>query len=89
MAKVLGSSPRAIGQALRRNPFAPIVPCHRIVASTGSLTGFGGETDQKALDKKKSLLAKENVKVVANSVIPSNVVEEDDLDRIWQAVIAK
>lgn len=35
MAKALGSSPRAVGGALRSNPFAPEVPCHRVLASTG------------------------------------------------------
>ena len=35
VAKLLGSSPRAVGGALRRNPFAPRVPCHRVVAAKG------------------------------------------------------
>jgi methylated-DNA-[protein]-cysteine S-methyltransferase len=35
MAKALNSSPRAIGGALRVNPFAPEIPCHRCIASTG------------------------------------------------------
>ena len=35
MAKALNSSPRAVGGALRNNPFAPEVPCHRCVASDG------------------------------------------------------
>lgn len=35
MAKALNSSPRAIGGAMRNNPFAPKVPCHRCIASTG------------------------------------------------------
>ncbi|HVE92916.1 MAG TPA: methylated-DNA--[protein]-cysteine S-methyltransferase [Actinomycetota bacterium] len=33
---------RAVGGALHRNPVAVIVPCHRVIGSTGSLTGFGG-----------------------------------------------
>ena len=33
---------RAVGQALSRNPWAIIVPCHRVVASDGRLGGFGG-----------------------------------------------
>src|SRR3989338_7209957 len=44
ISRVLGSSPRAVGQALRCNPFAPIVPCHRVVKSNGALGGFMGET---------------------------------------------
>jgi O-6-methylguanine DNA methyltransferase len=35
LAKALNSSPRAIGGALRNNPFAPEVPCHRCIASSG------------------------------------------------------
>lgn len=35
MSKALNSSPRAVGGALRNNPFAPDIPCHRCVASTG------------------------------------------------------
>ena len=33
---------RAVGQALKRNPFPIIVPCHRVVGKDGSLTGFSG-----------------------------------------------
>jgi O-6-methylguanine DNA methyltransferase len=40
MARALDSSPRAVGGALRNNPFAPEVPCHRVVASDGFVGGF-------------------------------------------------
>ena len=33
---------RAVGRALRDNPFAPRVPCHRVIRSDGSLGGFAG-----------------------------------------------
>jgi methylated-DNA-[protein]-cysteine S-methyltransferase len=33
---------RAVGTAMATNPFAPIVPCHRVVRSDGSLGGYGG-----------------------------------------------
>ena len=49
---------RAVGNALNRNPYAPGVPCHRVVGSDGSLTGFAG-----GLAKKKKLLAAEGVRV--------------------------
>ena len=38
---------RSIGQALGKNPVAIIVPCHRVVGSDGSLTGFGGGLEIK------------------------------------------
>ncbi len=38
---------RAVGQALGRNPLAVIVPCHRVVASDGTLGGFGGGLEMK------------------------------------------
>jgi methylated-DNA-[protein]-cysteine S-methyltransferase len=52
-----GSS-RAAGAATGRNPIAIIVPCHRVVGSSGSLTGYGG-----GLDRKRLLLQLEGVSV--------------------------
>jgi methylated-DNA-[protein]-cysteine S-methyltransferase len=53
-------SARAAGAATGRNPLSIIVPCHRIVGSDGSLTGYAG-----GLDRKKRLLALERSVVVA------------------------
>ncbi len=39
---------RAVGAANGRNPLSIVVPCHRVVGSTGSLTGFAGGVDTKA-----------------------------------------
>jgi O-6-methylguanine DNA methyltransferase len=36
------ASARAVGQALGKNPFAPTVPCHRVVGADGRLTGYSG-----------------------------------------------
>lgn len=47
-------SARAAGAATGRNPLAIVVPCHRIVGSDGSLTGYAG-----GLDRKRALLALE------------------------------
>jgi len=58
------SSARAVGQALRVNPFAPDVPCHRVVRSDLKLGGFGGRTDASALARKRDLLLSEGVKFV-------------------------
>ncbi|KAK5162970.1 uncharacterized protein LTR77_011025 [Saxophila tyrrhenica] len=43
LSKALNSSPRAVGGALRRNPFAPEVPCHRVIQANGYVGGFMGE----------------------------------------------
>ena len=40
-------SARAVGNALHRNPFAPRVPCHRVVRSDGTLGGYAGGTRRK------------------------------------------
>ncbi|HJX05576.1 MAG TPA: MGMT family protein [Candidatus Nanoarchaeia archaeon] len=63
IAKKLKSSPRAVGQALRVNPFAPVVPCHRVVKSDGSIGGFGGETCGKKIEEKIAMLRKEGVEI--------------------------
>ena len=46
---------RAVGLANGRNPIAIIVPCHRVIGASGSLTGYGG-----GLDRKRSLLELES-----------------------------
>ncbi|TAQ90660.1 hypothetical protein B7494_g963 [Chlorociboria aeruginascens] len=43
LSRALSSSPRAVGGALRRNPYAPEVPCHRIICADGAIGGFKGE----------------------------------------------
>ena len=68
IARKLKSSPRAIGQALRVNPFAPRVPCHRVIRSDGSIGGFKGKTIGKAIQEKIRLLRKEGVVVGNNRV---------------------
>jgi methylated-DNA-[protein]-cysteine S-methyltransferase len=41
------SAARAVGQAMARNPWPIVVPCHRVVGSDGKLTGFGGGVEMK------------------------------------------
>ena len=50
LARRLGNprAARAVGMACNRNPIAIVVPCHRVVGSTGSLTGYAGGLDTKA-----------------------------------------
>lgn len=47
-------SARAVGNALNKNPYAPFVPCHRVIASDGTLGGY-----RFGLKKKAFLLKKE------------------------------
>jgi methylated-DNA-[protein]-cysteine S-methyltransferase len=42
IAKAAGGSPRAVGRVMASNPFAPIIPCHRVVSSDFTLGGYGG-----------------------------------------------
>jgi methylated-DNA-[protein]-cysteine S-methyltransferase len=42
IAKAAGGSPRAVGNVMARNPFAPLIPCHRVVSSDFTLGGYGG-----------------------------------------------
>ncbi len=53
-------SAQAIGQALKRNPFAPEVPCHRVIASDGSIGGFHGQREGDMIEKKIKLLKEES-----------------------------
>ncbi len=46
---------RAVGNALKKNPLAPMVPCHRVISSNG-IGGYSG-----GLEKKRRLLEKEGV----------------------------
>lgn len=56
---------RAVGTALAKNPFAPEVPCHRVVRADGSLGGFHGETAGPRLREKSELLRGEGVPFIA------------------------
>lgn len=38
---------RTVGSAMARNPFPPIIPCHRVVAANGGLGGYAGGLDMK------------------------------------------
>lgn len=62
VARAVGCrSPRAIGQALKRNPFAPEVPCHRVVAASLAPGGFCGQAAGREVLRKLALLAREGV----------------------------
>src|SRR3990170_8170424 len=55
LAKATGGGPRAVGNVMAANPFAPLIPCHRVVRSDFRLGGYGG-----GLDTKRKILEREN-----------------------------
>ena len=59
VAKALGTKAyRAVGNAMNKNPYAPKVPCHRVVKSNGKVGGFASGTK-----KKIQMLRKEGVEI--------------------------
>jgi len=67
IANLLGepNSCRAVGQALKTNPFSPVVPCHRVIKSDGKVGGFQGTPNSK---EKVMMLEKEGVRIIDGKV---------------------
>jgi len=63
------ASAQAVGGALRENPFAPEVPCHRVVASDLTIGGFCGCREGAPIRRKIARLKKEGVPVDASGRI--------------------
>jgi methylated-DNA-[protein]-cysteine S-methyltransferase len=61
LARSLGAGidPRDVGAAVGRNPLCIVIPCHRVIGSTGKLTGYAG-----GLDRKRALLEIEHARPV-------------------------
>lgn len=57
LAKVMGGSPRSAGRVMATNPFAPLIPCHRVVTAKLTLGGYGF-----GLKRKWDILKRENRK---------------------------
>jgi methylated-DNA-[protein]-cysteine S-methyltransferase len=63
LARTIGcGSSQAVGQALKVNPFAPEVPCHRVIRSDLTICGFSGQTEGPEIEDKKALLLEEGVR---------------------------
>ncbi|MEC7099870.1 MAG: methylated-DNA--[protein]-cysteine S-methyltransferase [Pseudomonadota bacterium] len=62
VAKDIGKplATRAVGNAIGKNPYAPKIPCHRVIRSDGSLGGYSGKGGVKT---KRFLLKKEGIKL--------------------------
>jgi len=65
VAKAVGGGPRAVGQVMASNPFAPVCPCHRVVRSDLTLGGYGG-----GLNVKLAILKRERRGYSAEREIP-------------------
>ncbi|WP_435202500.1 methylated-DNA--[protein]-cysteine S-methyltransferase [Janibacter sp. GS2] len=64
LATQLGGGAQAVGRAVGANPISIIVPCHRVVGSDGSLTGYAG-----GLERKRALLALEEPAAVERGAL--------------------
>jgi O6-methylguanine-DNA--protein-cysteine methyltransferase len=51
------------------NPYAPEVPCHRVVRSDGTIGGFAGKTSGKTVQRKIDMLRKEGVHVNGRKIV--------------------
>lgn len=67
---------RAVGMCMKINPFAPRVPCHRVVASDGKLTGFSAPG---GIVKKKEMLLAEGVVFIKEKVDLSKSLFKTDV----------
>jgi O-6-methylguanine DNA methyltransferase len=67
---------QAIGQALKRNPDAPEVPCHRVVKADGTVGGYAGSLHGEHVDEKRRLLEQEGIEIEKGKV-------KNFEDRLW------
>jgi methylated-DNA-[protein]-cysteine S-methyltransferase len=75
LARALGTKAyRAVGNAMNKNPYAPGVPCHRVVGSNLTLTGFAG-----GLEKKRAMLRGEGVDCTEKGVVVEKFVTAEEL----------
>src|SRR5947209_19241611 len=74
LARALGTKAyRAVGNAMNRNPYAPGVPCHRVVGSDGSLTGYA-----RGLENKHRMLVEEGIDASNSRVSVEDVFRFND-----------
>jgi O-6-methylguanine DNA methyltransferase len=63
LAKACGTSPRAVGQILRKNTEPQKYPCYKIISSSGKIHGYAGCLSGKNIQKKILLLKKDGIKI--------------------------
>ena len=63
-----GTDPRDVGAAVGRNPLCIVIPCHRVIGSTGKLTGYAG-----GLGRKRTLLEIEHARALQDGYAPAGL----------------
>jgi len=82
LAKAAGGGPRAVGRVMATNPFAPLIPCHRVVRSDFRIGGYGGGVEVKrAILQREDRGYREPTKIKVNgsvlSLFPVSFVRKD------------
>ncbi|KAJ1997010.1 hypothetical protein GGI04_005558 [Coemansia thaxteri] len=81
MSDHLGSGPRAVGNALGKNPFCPLpIPCHRVMTSDCYIGGFSGDTKSKIFWK-KAKLEKEGLKFDDKGFVAASMQQSRFFDK--------
>ncbi|MBI4438925.1 MGMT family protein [Candidatus Woesearchaeota archaeon] len=63
LARITRSSPRAIGQVMRRNPYPEIYSCYKVISSSGKIHGYDGCLKGSKVGKKIGLLKKDGIEI--------------------------
>lgn len=68
LAQATKSSPRAIGQVMRRNQRPDLYPCYKVVSTSGRIHGYDGCLKGAKVDKKIRLLKKDGIEIQNNRI---------------------
>ena len=63
LATATGSSPRAIGQIMKRNKYPEVYPCYKVICSDGSIGGYAGKVKGKRTQEKIGKLKKDGIQI--------------------------
>lgn len=68
LARAAKSSPRAIGQVLRRNERPDLYPCYKVIKSSGEIGGYAGCIKGRKIKEKISKLRKDGIKIAGRKI---------------------
>lgn len=63
LAKACGSSPRAIGQIMKRNKYPEVYPCYKVICADGKIGGYAGKTKGRMINEKIEKLRKDGIEI--------------------------